>query len=220
MEGIKTVIIVDDHDMFREGVKVLLNNTNTIKVIAEARNGKEFLDVLDLYSPDAVLMDIAMPVMDGIEATKQALAVKTDLKVLALSMYGDEEYYLKMVKAGAKGFVLKSSGINELEKAILNVSNNETYFSADLLRQIIINFKEPLQKPTPDVHALELISKRELEILKLVVDGYSNEEIAKRLNISLPTVKSHRSSLLSKTACNNSASLVMYAIKNNLVEID
>lgn len=220
MEVNKTVIIVDDHDMFREGVKVLHNNTNTIKVIAEARNGQEFLDVLDLYNPDAVLMDIAMPVMDGIEATKQALTLKPDLKVLALSMYGDEEYYLKMVKAGAKGFVLKSSGINELEKAILNVSNNETYFSADLLRQIIINFKEPLQKSTPDVHALGLISKRELEILKLVVDGYSNEEIAKRLNISLPTVKSHRSNLLSKTACNNSASLVMYAIKHNLVEID
>jgi DNA-binding NarL/FixJ family response regulator len=220
MEVNKTVIIVDDHDMFREGVKTLLNNTNTIKVIAEARNGKEFLDVLDLYSPDAVLMDIAMPVMDGIEATKQALAIKPNLKILALSMYGDEEYYLKMVKAGAKGFVLKSSGINELEKAILTVSNNENYFSADLLRQIIINFKEPSQKKAPDAHALELLSKRELEVLKLVVDGYSNEEIAKRLNISMPTVKSHRSNLLSKTACNNSASLVMYAIKHNLVEID
>jgi DNA-binding NarL/FixJ family response regulator len=216
----KKVIIVDDHDMFREGVKVLLNNTNTIEVIAEARNGKEFLDIINDYNADAVLMDISMPVMDGIEATRQGISINPDLKVLALSMYGDEEYYLKMVKAGVKGFVLKSSGINELEKAILEVANNESYFSNELLRQIIANFGDPEPKKTIDPQVLSLLSKREIEVLKLVVDGFSNDEIAKRLNISVPTVKTHRASLLSKTGCNNSASLVMYAIKHNIVEID
>lgn len=214
----KKVIIVDDHDMFRAGVKVLLNNTNTIEVVSEARNGKEFLDIMDKFEPDTVLMDISMPVMDGIEATKQGLIKNPDLKVLALSMYGDEEYYFKMLKAGVKGFVLKSSGISELEKAILEVSNNGNYFSNELLVQIITNFRESNAKDAK-TKADSLLTKRELEILKLVAGGLSNNEIAEKLNISITTVKTHRANLLNKTMCNNSASLILYAIKNKIIEI-
>jgi DNA-binding NarL/FixJ family response regulator len=219
MNSKKKVIIVDDHDMFRAGVKVLLNNTKTIEVLAEARNGLEFLNILEKQVPDVVLMDISMPVMDGIEATKQGLITKPDLKVLALSMYGDEEYYFKMVRAGVKGFVLKSSGIGELEKAIIEVSNNNNYFSNELLRQIISNFSEQSQKREAAILASASLSKREIEVLKLVVNGLSNNEIAEKLNITLATVKSHRSNLLSKTMCSNSASLIMFAIKNKFVEI-
>jgi DNA-binding NarL/FixJ family response regulator len=211
----KKVIIVDDHDMFRAGVKVLLNNTKSIEVVAEARNGKEFLETLDKHTPDAVLMDISMPVMDGIEATRQGLTINPSLKILALSMYGDEEYYFKMVRAGVKGFVLKSSGISELEKAIIEVSNDGNYFSNELLLQIISNFNdENINKETKP-----LLTKREIEVLKLVVTGLSNNEIAEKLNISVTTVKSHRANLLNKTMCNNSASLIMYAIKHKIVEI-
>jgi DNA-binding NarL/FixJ family response regulator len=211
----KKVIIVDDHDMFRAGVKVLLNNTKSIEVVSEARNGKEFLETLDKHSPDAVLMDISMPVMDGIEATRQGLVINPTLKILALSMYGDEEYYFKMVRAGVKGFVLKSSGISELEKAIIEVSNNGNYFSNELLLQIISNFNdENINKETKP-----LLTKREIEVLKLVVMGLSNNEIAEKLNVSVTTVKSHRANLLKKTMCNNSASLIMYAIKHKIVEI-
>jgi len=213
----KKVIIVDDHDMFRQGVITLLNNTNTIEVVAEARNGKEFIDFMDLHQVDAVLMDIAMPVMDGIEATRLSIEKNAEMKILALSMFGDEEYYLKMVKAGVKGFVLKTSGINELEKAILEVSNNQSYFSNELLRQIIANFNDQSSKNNT---TQSILSHRETDVLRLVVDGLSNEEISKRLNISLPTVKTHKANLLSKTGCNNSASLVMYAIKHKIVIIE
>jgi DNA-binding NarL/FixJ family response regulator len=216
----KKVIIVDDHDMFRAGVKVLLNNTKTIEVVSEARNGKEFLEILEKHEPDAVLMDISMPVMDGIEATRQGLIIKPNLKVLALSMYGDEEYYFKMVRAGVKGFVLKSSGISELEKAIIEVSNNGNYFSNELLLQIISNFSEQNQKLDSNKNATTLLTKREMEVLKLIVTGLSNSEIANKLNVSITTIKSHRSNLLNKTMCNNSASLIMYAIKNKIVEIN
>ena len=211
------VYIVDDHDMFREGVKVLLNSSNNLEIIGEARNGKEFLDKLDSISPDVVLMDISMPVMDGIEATKKALERNPSLNIMALSMFGDEEYYFKMVNSGVKGFVLKSSGIHELENAINEVANGESYFSGELLRQIIVNInKEKAEMLKSDN---QLLSSRETEVLKLISNGLSNEEIADKLNISVTTVKSHRANLLAKTGCNNTASLVMYAIKHKLIAV-
>jgi len=216
----KRIIIVDDHDMFREGLKVLLNNTKTIEVVADAANGKEFLNIVKQHNPDAVLMDISMPVMDGIEATKQSLAGNPGLKILALSMFGDEENYYRMVSAGVKGFVLKSSPVSELEKAILAVSANENYFSNELLRQIITRIGDQNQKAESNKHIVSSLTKREIDVLRLVASGLSNEDIAEKLNVSIPTVKSHRSSLLSKTFCNNSSSLVMFAIKNKLVEIE
>jgi DNA-binding NarL/FixJ family response regulator len=218
METKLKIIIVDDHDMFRAGVKVLLSKSNKLEVIAEARNGKEYIDMLQQIQPNVVLMDISMPVMDGIEATRISTQQFPNVKILALSMYGDEEYYFKMVSAGAKGFVLKSSGISELEKAIMEVNNNETYFSQELLRQIIQSLSDTKNKA--DSGLIKNISKRELEVLVLIGKGLSNEEIAEKLNISVTTVKTHRSNLLSKTECNNTASLVMFGIKHKLINIE
>ena len=209
------VYIVDDHDMFREGVKVLLNSSDTIEIIGESRNGLEFLDKIETISPDVVLMDISMPIMDGIEATRKAIEINPSLNIMALSMYGDEEYYYKMVNSGVKGFVLKSSGINELENAIKEVAKGQSYFSAELLRQIIVNInKEKVESLKTDN---QLLSQREIEVLTQISNGLSNEEIADKLNISITTVKSHRANLLAKTGCNNTASLVMFAIKNKLI---
>jgi DNA-binding NarL/FixJ family response regulator len=214
------VVIVDDHDMFREGLKALLNNTKTIEVIATAGSGKEFLDILNHHSPDAVLMDVSMPGMGGMEATKLSLAAFPDLKILALSMFGDEENYYKMVSAGVKGFVLKTAPVSELENAILAVSGNGNYFSNELLRQIIASMGDKSQKAETNNKILSSLTKREIDVIKLVAAGLSNEDIADKLNISIPTVKSHRSKILDKTSCSNSSSLVMFAIKNKLVEIE
>jgi DNA-binding NarL/FixJ family response regulator len=216
----KRVIIVDDHDMFREGLKALLNNTKTIEVVATASGGKEYLDILKQYNPDAVLMDVSMPEMGGIEATKLSLAGKPDLKILALSMFGDEENYYKMVSAGVKGFVLKTAPVSELEKAILAVSDNGNYFSNELLRQIITRMADKSLKAEANDKILSSLTNREIEVIKLVAAGLSNEDIADKLNISIPTVKSHRSNILSKTSCTNSSSLVMFAIKNKLVDVE
>lgn len=211
------IFLVDDHDMFRDGVKLLLSSDNLAEVVAEARNGKEFLEKVGQVNPDVVLMDISMPEMDGIEASKIAHEKYPQLKILALTMFGDEKYYYQMIQTGIKGFVLKSAGISELIKAITEVSRGENYFSGELLYKLIQNINS--SKAAANGSVAEKLSTREIEVLKLIASGLSNEDIASNLNISMATVKSHRSSLLTKTGSNNTASLIMYALKNKLIEL-
>lgn len=208
------VFIVDDHDMFRQGVKTLLNTTNRIEVVGEAINGKEFLEKFTQHNPDVILMDIAMPEVDGIEATALAREKKPDIKVLALTMFGEEKYYYQMIQQGIKGFVLKSSGISELLRAIETVAEGNNYFSNELLVKLIQNVAV---KKQPE-HAI--LTSREQEVLKWIALGYSNEEIAEKLHISAATIRTHRTNLLHKTGCKNSASLVMWAIKNKIIELE
>jgi len=211
------IYIVDDHKLFREGLKLLLSAQDFVHHIYEASNGKEFVENLTFVDCDIVLMDIEMPEMNGIEATKAALRMKPDLKVIALSMYGDEQYYYKMVDAGVKGFVLKSSGIEKVIAAICSVAKGENYFSEELLLNILSNIRDNNKTGTelPDSE----ISDRELEILYHVCLGLSNQEIADKLFISKRTVDKHRANLLSKTGCRNTAALVMYAIRNKIIDI-
>lgn len=216
------ILLVDDHDMFRDGVKLLLSSGNTAEVIAEARNGKEFLEIAPKCHPDVVLMDIAMPEMDGIEATKIAYEQFPGMKILALTMFGDEKYYYKLIQSGIKGFVLKSSGISELIKAIDEVAEGRNFFSNELLCKLINNIytnKTDAETKT-DAQAIDKISKREIEVLNEVVMGLSNEEIGEKLHISVTTVRTHRQNLLQKTGSNNTASLIMYAIKNKLINVE
>ncbi|MBI9063734.1 MAG: response regulator transcription factor [Marinilabiliaceae bacterium] len=208
--------LVDDHLIIREGLRMLIEKKGIANVTGEASNGKKFLEILDSSQPDLVLMDVKMPDMDGIEATQKALQRYPDLKIIALSAYDDDEYYYQMIEAGVKGYILKGSGIKEIEKGIFTVLNGDCYFSNELLRKLIINLKHAPEKRADD---LSLLSKRETEVLKEICNGLTNDEIADKLFISNQTVKGHRSSLLSKTNCKNSASLVMFAIKNNLVAI-
>lgn len=211
------IYIVDDHKLFREGLKLLLSTQEFVKHIYEASNGKEFVENLSLTDCDIVLMDIEMPGMNGIEATEAALRLKPGLKVIVLSMYGDEQYYYKMVDAGVKGFVLKNSGIEKVIEAISRVAVGENYFSEELLVNILNNMREG-GKTDADLPDNE-ISGRELEILYHVCLGLSNQEIADKLFISKRTVDKHRANLLSKTGCRNTAALVMYAIKNKMINV-
>lgn len=209
------VIIVDDHKMFRSGLRFLLSNIPNITVIGEASNGKEFLEMAENETIDIALMDINMPEMNGIEATRIAMEKYPDLKVIVLSMHGEEEYYDQMLDAGVKGFLLKNSDADELIAAIEAVIAGKSYFSQELLVDILD--QKRLQKLRTDTVKL---STRELEVLKLICDGFSNAEIAEHLFISHRTVDRHRANLLSKTGCKNSTSLVMYAVKNKIIEID
>jgi len=209
------VIIVDDHKMFREGLKKMFQIEGFAKVIGEASNGKEFLELLDNEMPNVVMMDISMPVMDGIEAAKLAVEKYPDVKILTLSSFGDEHYYYTMIEAGVKGFVLKSAGITELMQAIQEVSEGGSWFSNELLRKVISSIGK---NATKEKQSIEL-SDRELQVLKLVCVGQTNEQIALQLNVTADTVKYHRSNILSKTGVPNTAALVMYAIKNKLIEL-
>ena len=210
------LIIVDDHLIFRQGLKSLITFENIATVIGEASNGLEFIELLSHLKPDLVLMDIDMPHMNGMEATQKALELLPDLKIIAFTMFGDEEYYYKMIDLGVKGYILKSSGINELEKAISEVMLGESYFSNELLRKIISNMGR--KKAIIPIENTNLTS-RELEVLQQICLDLNNEEIARKLYISPMTVKSHRSNLLEKTNCKNTTGLILYALKNKIIEL-
>ncbi|MBN2519582.1 MAG: response regulator transcription factor [Bacteroidales bacterium] len=215
---IPKIIIVDDHDIFRDGIKSLLSFEGIAEVIAEAKNGKEFIDLLDNHSPDIVMMDIDMPVMNGIEATRLALTKKPQLNILVFTMFGEENYYYQMIEAGAKGFLLKSSSKSELEKAIHEVYTGQSYFSNDLLRQII--FKIGKHKPVKSSNKEFIIfSEREKDVIRLLCKGLSTIEISDEIHLSPKTIENYRAKILQKTQCKNSIQLVVYAIKNGLVEI-
>ncbi len=208
------IIIADDHQLFRNGLKILLNAFPEFEVAGEASNGEEFLKLLKTTQADVTLMDINMPEMDGIEATRKGLKLYPEMDIIALSMYGEEEYYYKMVDAGAKGFLLKDSDISDVKEAILTVRKGGNYFSQELLYHVIqkIKHRENESKSAN-------LSKREKEILFKICEGLSNQEIADNLFISKRTVDKHRANLLGKTNSKNTASLILFAIRNKLIEI-
>jgi DNA-binding NarL/FixJ family response regulator len=214
MEKIQ-ISIVDDHSLFRNGLKLLLSAFPEIEVVSECSNGIEFIKSLETIKPEVVLMDIEMPGMNGIEATKAATCIYPELKVITLSMFGEEEYYYKMIDAGVKGFILKNSNIDEVVKAIYSIKNGGTYFSQEILYNVVKNIREVSRT---DQFQLQL-STRELEILDLICKGMSNQEIGDELHISKRTVDKHRANILSKTDTKNTASLVMFAIEHKLIEL-
>lgn len=214
--------IVDDHKIFREGMKLLLSMQGFVNKIHEASSGEEFLGNLSIFKSDVVLMDIEMHGISGIEAVTKAVQRVPDIKIIALTMYGDDHYFNKMLDAGARGFVLKSAGIDQLSEAIQSVSNGDYFFSEELLdswnRRLNGNRSDHVDEhiESPD----DELSARELEILFYVCQGFSNQEIADQLFISKRTVDKHRANLLLKTGCRNTAALVKYAIQNKLIPID
>jgi DNA-binding NarL/FixJ family response regulator len=209
------ILIVDDHKLFREGLKILLKNLDDVNDVWEAPDGEVFLNMIKTCHPDLILMDIEMPRINGIEATIKALEMFPDLKILALSMYGDEEYFQKMVDAGVCGFLLKNSEFSEVRKAITTVVQGNNYFTEEILYRLVNRFKTKPSQTEPPV----TLSDRELEVLLLICKGLSNQEIADQLFISKRTVDHHRASLLTKTNTRNAASLVIYAIKHKMIEV-
>ena len=206
------IVLVDDHALFRNGLKGLLSMREGYHVVGEAGDGREFLDMLPAIEADVVFMDISMPEVGGDEATRKALAQRPELKIITLSMFGDENYYTRMVEAGARGFLLKDSAIEEVFEAVDAVVDGGSYFSERLLSSLSNNMRGT-------EHSSEELSARETEILLCICRGLSNQEIADELFISKRTVDAHRANILEKTGCKNTASLVVYAIKHGLVAV-
>lgn len=207
------IALVDDHALFRTGLRGLLEHSTPHRVVAEAASGEEFLEMLQGLEADVVFMDFSMPGMDGAEATERALERRPDLRIITLSMFGEESYYTHMVKAGACGFLLKDSGIDEVIESIEEVMREGSYFSPRLLMSITRHMR--LEESSDD----DPLSEREKEILVAICRGLSNQEIADELFISKRTVDKHRANILEKTGCKNTAALVVHAIRTGIVEL-
>ena len=204
------IAIVDDHRILRDGLKSLINEMNDAEVLFEASNGKEFVSLLDSFSPDLAIIDINMPIMSGEEALRLAKAKQPSLKTIVLSMYNDEQYFNTMKSVGADGYIIKESDYEELTQAIHTVIKGGKYFSQQLLLNLIDN---------KNAHASISLTPREKEILVCLSKGFSTHEIAEKLFLSERTVEKHRSELLLKTESTNSISLIMFAIRTGLISI-
>jgi len=209
MEKIK-VFIADDHQLFRDGLKYIFSQTKEFEVCGEASNGKELVDTVEAANPHIILLDINMPVMDGLAAAREVLKKNPKQHILVLSIYDSEEYYNAFIDMGVKGFLLKDSSNQELITAIQKILKGDSYFSQQLLMKIIKNKDE-----AEYVH----LTAREKEVLQLICKGASNFEISEKLFISQRTVERHRANLLEKTKSSNSIKLVLFAIKNNIVTL-
>lgn len=209
------IIVVDDHEIFRNGLVMIINKLKYATVLAEATNGQEFLDVLAQTEPDLVFIDIEMPVMNGIEATRKALEMRPGLKMIALSMFGEDAYLHQMIDAGVSGFLLKNINKEGLDRAIRCVIDGKNYYSEELMAIFARKYVEPAVKSDPEAE----LTKRELEVLQLIAEGLTDQEIADKIFLSIRTINWHRANLISKTGSKNTVNLITYAIKNNLVKL-
>ncbi len=202
------IIIADDHRIIRDGLSKLLDKDDSINVIGQAANGREAFNLAKEKTPDIVIMDIGMPVMNGIESTRQIVSELPNTKIIALSMHYDKQFVLGMLKAGVKGYLLKDCAGSELVNAIKTVYNNNTYFNQDITNMVINDDSEIN------------LTNREKEVLQLLAEGNSTKQIASELYISVKTVEAHRANIMQKIKISNLPGLTKYAIRNGYTSID
>lgn len=213
--------VADDQVMFRKGLRLLLRTFDKVELIIEANNGQELLDAIAKNQPDIILLDLRMPVMDGLEATEKIKATYPDIKIILLTSYDDEELINQLMRVGANGYLLKNEEPEVLKEAILAVAEKGFYFNDYVSKALLKGMqKKPREvRPWKTDNNLEL-TKREMEVLNLICKEYTSAEIAEELFISIRTVENHRKSLLSKTSVRNTAGLVIYSIRHQLIELD
>ncbi len=208
------VLLADDHQIIIDGLKSLLQNTGDIVMAGEANNGREALRLLNILKVDVVLMDIDMPMMNGIEALKELKRTLPGIKVIILSMHQEAGMIKSLMAIGADGYILKSTSRDELIGAIRKVAGGQSYFSSEVTISLL---NTPQNNLSSSKQPVEMLTDREEEILKLIAEGFSNKEIGTKLFISHRTVDTHRTNLMRKLNTNNIAGLISYAIKNGLV---
>ncbi len=207
------IAIADDHQMFIDGIKSLLKGNKNMLVSVEANNGEQLLSLLKEHQTEVILMDVNMPVMDGIETTKQVKKLFPEIKVIMLTMFGTRDYIEKLLRAGANGYILKNTGKEELTIAIEKVMQGESYFSKEVTERIM----EGLQGKKAETNPMMVeLTEREKDVLRLIAQELTSHEIAEKLFISFHTVETHRKNLISKLQVKNIAGLVKYAVQNGL----
>jgi DNA-binding NarL/FixJ family response regulator len=211
------LLLVDDHLVVTQGMRLLLHGFEDIRVVEEARHGEQALSLLAEHDIDVVLMDIEMPVMDGIKCTALMRERFPHIKVIAISIYADYPHVQSMIKAGAQGYLLKTCGKDELEQCIRKVYAGGTFFGDDLTDVLLAGMQGKLQRKDNTTQFLPTLSRREKEILKLILDEATTAEIAEKLFISIGTVETHRHNMMTKLGVRNTAGLVRMALTHHLV---
>jgi len=211
-----TLLLVDDHTVVRQGLRVLLANQPDFDIAGEAGDGRQAVKLAQEFSPDVVLMDLAMPFVNGLEATRQILKCCPSTRILVLSSYGDEECVSQMLKAGAAGYLLKHTAANELPQAIRELRRGNSFFSPAIARHLSCAAKASLHAGKFGKDSRELTS-RETEVLQLVAEGFSNKEAAVKLGISIKTLEKHRQQVMNKLNIHEVAGLTRYAISRRMV---
>ncbi len=209
------VLLVDDHALMRAGIRALLEELLEAEVVAEAGDGRDALRLVQAHQPDVVLMDIAMPGLNGLEATKRMVKDCPNVRVLILSMHASEEYVWQALKAGAAGYLLKDSEPSELALALRAVMRGETYLSPPISKRVIEGY---VQRVGAEESLLERLTSRQREILQLIAEGATTKEIARTLNISVKTVETHRATFMERLDIHDIAGLVRYAIQVGITQ--
>lgn len=210
------VLIADDHGVVREGLRALLAKSPEIAVVGEASDGREAVRLAAELHPNIVIMDIGMPLLNGVDATSQILSRDPDIKVIILSMHSDESYILRALNAGAKGYLLKDSAEGDILPAVQTVAQGRPYFSPIIASTLLDEYLQTMRKNKVR-DSYDLLTDREKEVLQLLAEGKSNKEVATVLNLSPYTIESHRTNLMQKLNLHNTAEIVLYAVRKNIV---
>lgn len=211
------VLLVDDHTVVRQGLRALLKSEEDIEVMGEAENGRQAVMVARKTPPDVVVMDVAMPLLNGLEATRQILKLVPTAKILVLTSYGDDECVEQLMQAGAAGYLIKQTAANDLIKAIREVQRGNAFFSPSIAKRL----RDQCRQAFAGGHAVKKageLTSREAEVLQLIAEGFSNKQIAGELNISIKTVEKHRQQVMNKLNIHDVAGLTRYAISKGMVE--
>ncbi len=212
------ILIADDHSMFADGIASILNEQENLEVIGKCIDGLSVEGFLENNEVDLILLDVNLPGKNGIEVCKDVLKVYPKIHILAISMHNQESYVSEILKNGAKGYILKNTGRDELLQAISSIQNGETFFSKDVTETIMRGLMNERKASNANIKLIPKITRREKEVLKLIVQEHTTQEIADKLYIALKTVESHRSSLLAKLNARNTAGLVRITIENKLLD--
>ena len=210
------ILLADDHTVMRAGLRLLLEREHGFVIVGEAADGREAVALANSTSPDVVVMDVAMPLLNGIEATRQIASANPRAGVIILSMHSDESYVLRALKAGARGYLLKDSAEADLIKAVRAVHEGRNSFSPAISRMLLEDYIRQLQQRGGE-DSYDLLSSREREILQLIAEGKSNKEVAALLNLSLYTVETHRTHILQKLNLHSIPELILYAVRKGII---
>jgi two-component system response regulator NreC len=206
------VLLADDHVMVRKGFRLILETQSDIRIVGEASNGREAVELAEKLQPDVIVMDVAMPELNGIEATRRIITAAPRARVLALSMHKDSVYVREILRAGACGYLLKDAIDNDLLSAVRAVARGEGYLSSAVSDAVLSDYRKHVRDP------LDMLSSREREVLQMIAEGKTNKDIANRLNLSVYTVDAHRGKIMEKLNLHSTGELVRFAVRNGLIE--